>query len=159
MNDIKSVINVTTTGAVLGAVLAELRTNAGMKQAELAAKVGVGSSTWSRIEKGESGISIDLLKAAAKVLSTTAWAILEVADAAEQDVAEHGVKIESTPLPPKILAEQQTKMNNKNAATGAGLAVVSTPFVGAALGSVVAGSVVACIVGGLLGVLHNSSKK
>ncbi|MHC8354884.1 helix-turn-helix domain-containing protein [Pseudomonas sp. LB3P81] len=85
---------VTTTGAVLGAVLATLRAEANMKQADLADVAGVGPSTWSRIEKGESGLSIDQLRLIAPALGYTPGAILEMAEAAEADVAKKGIKLQ-----------------------------------------------------------------
>ena len=150
MSNIKSVTNVTTTGAVLGAVLVEMRTMAGMKQVRLAEKVGVGPSTWSRIEKGESGLSIDQLKAAADALGNTPWDILEAADAAGKCISDHGIKVESSQLSPKELAKQETEKNNEAFASGTsggtvlgGLtgaaACVVIPIIGAALSSVVGG--------------------
>ncbi len=141
MSNIKSVTNMTTTGAVLGAVLVEMRTIAGMKQVRLAEKVGVGPSTWSRIEKGESGLSIDQLKAAADALGNTPWDILEVADAAGKSISDHGIKVESTQLSPKDLAKQETEKNNESVVkdmVAAGVAAnVVIPIVGTALFSLV----------------------
>ena len=141
MGNIKSVTNVTTSGAVLGAVLVELRTIAGMKQLELAGKVGVGPTTWSRIEKGESGLSIEQLKAAADALGCTPWAILEAADAAEKNISDHGIKVESTQLSPKKLAKQETEKNNVVGAASvlgiAGGAAMVIPIIGAFLGGMV----------------------
>jgi len=84
----------TTSAAVLGAVLAKLRTLKGMKQADLAEAVKVGASTWSRVEKGESGLSIDQLRLVAKALGQTPGRILEIAEAAEQEAIKKGINLE-----------------------------------------------------------------
>lgn len=85
---------VTTFPAVLGAVLVKLRTEKGMKQGDLAAAIGLGASTWSRIEKGDSGLSIDQLRLVAKALDVTPGLILEMVETAEKEVADHGIRIE-----------------------------------------------------------------
>jgi len=85
---------VTTTGAVLGAVLANLRGAADLKQSDLADAVGVGPSTWSRIEKGESGLSIDQLRLVARALGYTPGQILEMAEAAESEATKKGIQVQ-----------------------------------------------------------------
>ena len=84
---------VTTSGAVLGAALVHLRTVKGMKQAELATAVGLSASTWSRIEKGESGLSIDQLRQVAKVLGTTPGDILDLQEKWEAKAVKTGLRV------------------------------------------------------------------
>lgn len=90
MSEIKLV---TDSSAVLGAALIKLRTMKGMKQNELAAAMEVGSSTWSRIEKGESKLSIDQLKKVANILGVTPSYILEMAELGEKESTRKGVPI------------------------------------------------------------------
>lgn len=85
---------VTTTGAVLGAVIASLRNTAGLKQSDLGEIAGVGPSTWSRIEKGESGLSIDQLRLIARALGYTPGEILNMAEAAEVEAQAKGIEVQ-----------------------------------------------------------------
>lgn len=129
---------VTTSGAILGSVLVTLRTQKGVKQADLAAAVGIGPSTWSRIEKGESSLSIDQLRKAAKALSITPGEILELIEKAEEQVTDHGIRIETstaslTPSTSGVAA------GSVGAAAGAALGSV-VPIVGTALGAVIGGA-------------------
>jgi len=82
---------VTTYGAILGAVLGQIRSATGLKQSDLAEAVGVGPSTWSRIEKGESSLSTDQLKLAADALKMPPSRILEMVDVAEKVTADKGI--------------------------------------------------------------------
>lgn len=84
---------VTTSSAVLGAVLIKLRALQGLKQSDIAEVVGVGTSTWSRVEKGEGELSIDQLRLAAKALGYTAGQIIEIAEAAELEAIKSGISI------------------------------------------------------------------
>lgn len=129
MNELNAV---TTSGAVLGAVLVKLRTLQGMKQGDLAVAVGVGASTWSRIEKGESGLSIDQLRLAAKALGQTAGRILEMAEAAEQEAIKKGINVEPLGTSSKAFT---------NAALGAGMGGV-IPVLGTVLGGLIGGAIV-----------------
>lgn len=135
---------VTTSSAVLGAILAKLRTEKGMKQGELADKVEIGGSTWSRIEKGESGISIEQLRLAAKALDVTPGRIFEMLDAAEEAVEKQGVRIEPTNSSIKAAA-----LFTATSATAAGAAAAAAsgaaigtviPIIGTALGAMIGGA-------------------
>lgn len=122
---------VTTSGAVLGAVLVKLRTAKGMKQADLAAAIGLAASTWSRIEKGESGLSIDQLRLVSKALGVKPGLILEMVEASEEEVEKHGVRV-----------DQETSMATISAAVATG-AVAGTviPVFGAALGGLIGAAI------------------
>jgi transcriptional regulator with XRE-family HTH domain len=115
---------VTTYAAILGAVLGQIRTAAGLKQSDLAAAVGVGPSTWSRIEKGESSLSTDQLKLAADALKTSPSEILNMVALAEEVTAEKGIEREPV---------GQSKWT---AATGA-IALGLIPVVGGVLSGIV----------------------
>jgi transcriptional regulator with XRE-family HTH domain len=137
---------VTTSSAVLGAILAKLRTEKGMKQGELADKVEIGASTWSRIEKGESGISIEQLRSAAKALGVKPGLIFEMLEAAEKAVGERGVRIEPTNSSIKATA---TIVSGTTGAAVAGAAAAAAsgaaigtviPIIGTALGAMIGGA-------------------
>lgn len=69
-----------TYAAVVGAVITQVRNETGVSQADLARAVGIGQPAWSRIEKGESALTIDQLARAAKKLGRTPGQILDLAD-------------------------------------------------------------------------------
>lgn len=93
VNIVSTLKTVTTYGAILGSVLAQLRSAKNMKQSQLAEAIGVVASTWSRIEKGENSLSTEQLRLAAKVLGITAGQILEMTDAVVKEVELQGVKV------------------------------------------------------------------
>ncbi|ACC69442.1 helix-turn-helix transcriptional regulator [Paraburkholderia phymatum] len=119
---------VTTYGAILGAVLGQIRSAAGMKQSDLAEAVGVGPSTWSRIEKGESSLSTDQLKLAADALKVPPSRILEMVDVAEKITADKGI------------AREPVGQAQWTVAAGA-VALGLIPVVGSMLSNIVAGAI------------------
>ena len=118
---------VTTSSAVLGAVLIKLRAHSGLKQSDIAEMVGVGTSTWSRGEKGEGELSVDQLRLAAKALGYSAGQIIELAEAAEEEAVKSGITI-------KPLGTSAKTLLNVSFAT-------FIPVLGNVLGGVVAGAV------------------
>lgn len=126
---------VTTSGAILGAILVKLRTEKEMNQGDLASAVGMSPSTWSRIEKGDSGLSIDQLRQASKALGVTPGLILEMMDAAEQAVKDQGVRID-----PSKIASSAITPTMQGAAAGAAMGIV-LPVVGTALGAIIGGTI------------------
>ena len=139
----ENVNGITTTSAVLGAVLAQLRSEKGMTQGDLACKVGLSNSTWSRIEKGESGLSPDQLRAAALALGTTRGRILDLADAAEAEMESRGVQVEATNTPVAALAKALS-------VTGATAGAVSGARVAGALGAVAGSRVAGAAIGSVI---------
>lgn len=84
----------TTYPAIIGNILSQLRNERGLDQAQLAQIVGVTQSTWSRIERGLSGLTVDQLAAAAQALDVKPEQILTWADQATGRLAKQGVKVE-----------------------------------------------------------------
>jgi len=108
-----------------------------MKQGDLAAAVGIGASTWSRIEKGESGLSIEQLRLAAKALSVTPAHILEMLEKAEEEVVSHGVRIDTENFSSKNIS---SSVSDGLAGIAAGAALGSViPIIGTALGAMIGG--------------------
>lgn len=66
-----------TYESVVCQALAKLRDQKKFSQAEFAARIGLSPSTWSRIEGGDTGISLDHLKKAADALDMTPAKVLE----------------------------------------------------------------------------------
>ncbi len=69
-----------TYAAVVGAVIAKLRSERAIGQGDLASAVGVGQPAWSRIEKGGSALTVDQLARAATALNCSPSEILGMAD-------------------------------------------------------------------------------
>lgn len=109
----------TTYPAVVGYVLAWHRDHAGLTQQELARQMSMSPSTWSRIERGESALTMDQLAAVAQVLEVEPSRVLQDADNVVAQLAKRGVQVERRRVPDAI---------------GAGLALLA----GAALVSLVA---------------------
>lgn len=71
---------VTTYPEIVGCVLTLLRKELKATQSTIAEAVGVGVSTWSRIENGESALTVEQLALAAQALDVTPGLILQLAD-------------------------------------------------------------------------------
>lgn len=82
----------TTYPALVGNVLAQLRKEKGVGQAEFGALLGVGQSTWSRIEKGESALNIEQLARAAEQLDLQPHELLAVVDGARDNLHNQGIE-------------------------------------------------------------------
>ena len=79
--------------SIVGAVLAQLREQRGMQQLELAGKLGLSPSTWSRIERGALALTLEQLAAAADALKTSPGEILTRADKAATRIRQQGVTV------------------------------------------------------------------
>ena len=91
MSDTKNLNGNTTYPALVGNVLAQLRKEKGIGQAEFGALVGIGQSTWSRIEKGESALTIEQLAKAAHHLEFQPHELLAVVDGARANLQGQGI--------------------------------------------------------------------
>lgn len=87
--------SVTSSAAILGAVLAHLRKDRNMTQEDLGKAVGVGATTWSRIEQGSSQLSTEQLRDAAKALGVSAAFVLGKAEDLEEALQSRGIKVEN----------------------------------------------------------------
>jgi transcriptional regulator with XRE-family HTH domain len=87
-------VSPTTTYAYLvGRVLATLRSQASIDQAELASRVGVSQSTWSKVERGQSALTIDQLARAADALGQRPSAVLARVEAAVVNAQRRGITV------------------------------------------------------------------
>lgn len=112
----------TSYSAVVGQVLINMRTEKDINQGEMAKAVGVGQSTWSRIEKGEVALSIDQLARASRKLEVTpskvlAWADQAVEKIREEDKAE---VLTDKPVDVKQKVKEKDKDNTGAILLGAG---------------------------------------
>ena len=121
---IKNLNPETTFQAVIGQVIVKFRKTLGVDQASIAKAVGVTQSTWSRIERGESSLSIEQLIRASRYLRINASLILLEAEKAITELKKQGVIINFNKL-----------QENKSSNTGAAL-------IGAAALGVIVGAII-----------------
>ena len=82
-----------TYPSVVGNVLAQLRSQRGLHQQDLAEAVGVTQATWSRVESGQTGITVEHLRLAANQLGRTPGEILSMADSTATMMQLNGVEV------------------------------------------------------------------
>ena len=87
----QSVSGNTTYPALVGNIIASLRKERSIGQAEFSAMVGVGQSTWSRIEKGQSALTVEQLAKAAGQLDLQPHQLLAVVDGARENLEAQGI--------------------------------------------------------------------
>lgn len=83
----------TTYTAITGSVIARLRRIAGLQQAVLAAQVGVNQSSWSKIERGETAISVEYLALLESSLGVKPGGVLTEADRVTAYAEAQGVRV------------------------------------------------------------------
>ena len=120
----------TTYSAILGQILKELRKNKGMDQADIAKEMGMNRSSWSRIESGNTMVTIQQLQKAGDVFGMEANAILLKADIVAKTMKDKGYTVHYDS--PK---EVQAKSSGTQ-----GLALIGAAALGLFVGSVLFGS-------------------
>ncbi|WP_435607932.1 helix-turn-helix domain-containing protein [Pseudomonas knackmussii] len=133
---------------VVAQTIAKLREERGLTQSEMAERVGLSRSTWSRIEKGESGLSLDNLKQVAEVLGKQPHELLAIVDQL----------IDETPA--LRLAAKKDDILAATAALSAGqvLGAAFVPATGAIVGALISSALSALEVG-VRGVASKKPKK
>lgn len=81
----------TTYPALVGSIIAQCRKDKGIGQADFAEMVGLGQSTWSRIEKGLSALTVEQLAKAADQLEIKPFELLALVDGAREDLKNQGI--------------------------------------------------------------------
>lgn len=87
---------VTSYPAILGAMLQAKRKALGLSQTDVATAAGVNTSTWSRIENGESAMTVEQLVSAAVVFESTPGRLLDDVQTRVQQLKEMGVEVTNT---------------------------------------------------------------
>jgi len=87
----QSISGNTTYPALVGNIIARLRKEQGIGQAEFASMVGLGQSTWSRIEKGQSALTIEQLAKTAEQLDMQPHELLAIVDGARDNLQAQGI--------------------------------------------------------------------
>jgi transcriptional regulator with XRE-family HTH domain len=111
----------TTYKAILGRVLTQVRKDFGVEQSELASSMGVTQSTWSRIERGETSITVEQLAKASEFFQINSSTVLLDTENAIKKLKQQGVNI-----------HYETKADSK---TGKGLAMIGAAALGALVGA------------------------
>lgn len=83
----------TSYPAVIGRVLEYMRKEAGFDQKVIAERLGLTQSAWSRIERGQSGISMEQLLRVSSVLGKEPHEIVADADQATSKLKEDGIVV------------------------------------------------------------------
>ena len=119
--------NETTYQAVLGCLIVRKRQEKQIDQEDMARHVGVGRSTWSRIEAGTSALSMDQLAKAANKLDIPMGELMLEADNIVRRLRKHGVDVADS--------RDQTSSAKRGKAAAATVAFLG----GALLGGIIAG--------------------
>lgn len=91
----EKMVDRTTYPAVVGQILAKRREVVGLEQTAMAARMGLSQPTWSRIEHGQSALSIEKLAKTAAILETTPGRILQEADEAAEGLRKMNVVVDT----------------------------------------------------------------
>ncbi len=95
----------TSYPAIVGRIIEYLRKEKGLKQETVATKLKLKQATWSRIERGQSGISLEQLSNVSDLLGTTPHQIIKNADYAKDALSNQGIKVH-----PQIIAKPSNNM-------------------------------------------------
>ena len=86
---------ITSFPTILGGIIGDLRKKQGLSQGEFAERMGLGQSTWSRVEKGVSGLSIEQLVLASEVLEIRPSKLVAMAEKIADDLRTQNIKVEN----------------------------------------------------------------
>jgi transcriptional regulator with XRE-family HTH domain len=79
--------------AVVGQILASIREQRGEKPRDVAARVGLSQSAYSRLDKGDSVMNLPQLHKVSAELGETPSAVLHRADAIKKQLRAQGVQV------------------------------------------------------------------
>ena len=128
--------NETTYQTVLGRLIAQKRKENGIDQEELAHRVGVSRSTWSRIEAGSSALSMDQLAKAASALGISLGELMLEVDDVVRKLRKQNVEVHDS--------RDQAKSASLGATGAAGGPSLAGPV--AFLGGAVLGGIIATLL-------------
>lgn len=147
----EQVINITNDQAVMGAVIAQIRESYGMQKQELAEKMELSPSAWSRVEKGETTLTAFQLRRITEIFGVSSDRIFELAKDAEEGLRAKGVAVESSDNFNSKTGWRKGGGAGLDIATASSLAASEAGVVSAAAGVAALGSVIVPILGSLLG--------
>ena len=118
--------NETTYQTVLGRLIAQKRKERRIDQEEMARRVGVSRSTWSRIEAGSSALNMDQLARAASALGVSLGDLMLEVDEIVRELRRQGVEV------------HDSRDQARSASAGTGGAAAVAFLGGAVLGGIIA---------------------
>lgn len=83
----------TTYAAIVGAAIVQLRERHGTTQADCAAAMNLAPSTWSRIERGTSALTVEQLARFAAYVRCAPSDVLILADERRDEITSRGVAV------------------------------------------------------------------
>lgn len=83
----------TSYPAILGRILEYFRKDIGLDQKDVADRLGITQSAWSRIERGQSGISMEQLLKVSEILGTQPHKIIADTDKASSKLEQDGITV------------------------------------------------------------------
>ncbi len=127
----------TTSNAVLGHLLALIRRRRHLTQAQVAEALGLAGSTWSRVEKGETPITVEQLRVVADKLDVDAATLLVLARQAEEALKGSGFLVGGGFAAGAVSGQAQLGLTGLTAVSrgATGLWGGILPLVGTALGA------------------------
>ena len=84
-----------TYGAVVGQVIERLRASRGKTQDDLGAALGIGQSAYSRLEQGQTSMTLAQLRATAEFLASSPNLIIREADSLTVRLLAQGVVVKN----------------------------------------------------------------
>lgn len=88
-----SIATGTTYQAIVGEIIVQRRKERGLNQEDLAQKVGMSQSAWSRVEKGESNLSLEQLAKVSTALKIKPHDLIAEADKVREALEKNKVKV------------------------------------------------------------------
>ena len=119
----------TTYHAILGQTLKELRKSKGMDQSEIAQRMGLNRSSWSRIENGSTIVNIQQLQKIGIIFGMEANEILLKVDAIANSMKDKGY----------IVHYDSIKEVREKSSGSQGLALIGGAVLGLLVGSILFG--------------------
>ena len=92
----ENAVAVTSYPAVVGAMLMVVRKSIGLSQSDLANTIGINVSSWSRIESGETALTVEQLALAAERFGVDPSFILKAAEDKIVELGQRGIAISRT---------------------------------------------------------------
>jgi transcriptional regulator with XRE-family HTH domain len=83
----------TTYQAIVGGVIVQLRKDRHITQTEIAERLKMSQSAWSRIEKGFTNLNLEQLTKVATVLGVQPSQIISYADTAKREFEANGINV------------------------------------------------------------------
>lgn len=148
---------VTTTNAMLGELIAQLRSAKNVNQSTFAKSIDLSPSAWSRIERGETGLTQDQLKIACDQLNVSRSQLFAMLEEVEKELSNKNVVIKKGNIANLTEASPQTPVESI-ASTSSTAMTLASIVAGASVGGVI--PIVGPTLGALIGVaLHKYLKQ